>query len=96
MLVFSACQQASRTDWMTLSALLPLLSESERFQDLMDRLREPVSHEALIAPGAPTPYVVGARGRAFGAPVVVVTPQPEGARRLADPCFTLLGGDAPV
>ena len=81
---------------MTLSALLPLLSESERFQELMDRLREPVSHEALIAPEAPTPYVVGALWRAFGAPVVVVTPQPEAARRLADQLFTWLGEDAPV
>ena len=81
---------------MTLSALLPLLSESERFQELIDRLRAPESREVLIAPDAPTPYVVGALWRAFGAPVVVVTPQPETARRLTDQLFTWLGEDAPV
>jgi transcription-repair coupling factor (superfamily II helicase) len=81
---------------MTLSALLPLLSESERFQELIDRLREPTSRETLIAPEAPTPYAVGALWRSFGAPVVVVTPQPESARRLTDQLFTWLGEDAPI
>ncbi|HIK98118.1 MAG TPA: hypothetical protein EYG13_01070, partial [Dehalococcoidia bacterium] len=81
---------------MTLSALLPLLSESERFQELIDRLREPISHETLIAPEAPTPYAVGALWRSFGAPVVVVTSQPESARRLTDQLFTWLGEDAPI
>lgn len=81
---------------MTLSALLPLLTESERFQELIERLQGPVSRETLIAPDAPTPYVVGALWRSFGAPIVVVTPQPEAARRLTDQLFTWLGDDAPI
>ncbi|MDA1257016.1 MAG: transcription-repair coupling factor [Chloroflexi bacterium] len=81
---------------MTLSALLPLLNESERFQELIDRLRKPEVREALIAPDAPTPYVVGALWRVFGAPVVVVTPLPDAARRLADQLYTWLGDDAPI
>jgi transcription-repair coupling factor (superfamily II helicase) len=97
LLVFLACTiKVSRNDWMTLSALLPLLSESERFQELIDRLHKPSAREALIAPDAPTPYAVGALWRSFGAPVVVVAPQPEAARRLTDQLYTWLGDDAPI
>ncbi|MBT3942478.1 MAG: transcription-repair coupling factor, partial [Chloroflexi bacterium] len=81
---------------MTLSALLPLLTESERFQELIERLQGPSARETLIAPDAPTPYAVGALWRSFGAPVVVVTPQPEAARRLTDQLYTWLGDDAPI
>ncbi|HJM52456.1 MAG TPA: transcription-repair coupling factor [Dehalococcoidia bacterium] len=81
---------------MTLSALLPLLSESERFQELIHRLRAPRSREVLIAPDAPTPYAVGALWRSLGAPIVVVTPQPESARRLTAQLYTWLGDNAPI
>ncbi|MFP6679008.1 MAG: transcription-repair coupling factor [Dehalococcoidia bacterium] len=81
---------------MTLSALLPLFTENERLQELIERLQGPNSRETLIVPEAPTPYVVGALWRSFGAPVVVVTAQPEAARRLTDQLFTWLGEDAPI
>ena len=69
---------------MTLSGLLPLLTRNKQFGELIDALRLGTGREAVVAPDPATAYLVAAIWREFGAPVVVVTPNPEAARRLAD------------
>jgi len=49
-----------------------------------------------MAPGPATECTVAALWRESGAPVFVLTPNPESARRLHDRLFTWIGDDAPV
>ena len=81
---------------MSLSGLLPLLGETEQFAALLNSLRAPRARAAVMAPGAATECTVAALWRESGAPVFVLTPNPESARRLHDRLFTWLGDDAPV
>ncbi|MEE8363754.1 MAG: hypothetical protein V3S18_06770, partial [Dehalococcoidia bacterium] len=81
---------------MTLSALLPLLSQTERFGELIESLRRPAASLSLVAPEPPTAYTVASLWREFGAPVIVLAPGPDIARRIADQLFTWCGDDAPV
>ncbi|MCZ6538411.1 MAG: transcription-repair coupling factor, partial [Chloroflexi bacterium] len=81
---------------MSLSGLLPLLGETEQFAALLNSLRAPGARAAAIAPDPATEYVVAALWREFDAPVFVLTPNPESARKLHDRLFTWLGDDAPV
>ncbi len=69
---------------MTLRGLLPLLTRNRQFGELIDTLRLGTGREAIVAPDPATAYLVAAIWREFGAPLVVVTPNPEAARRLAD------------
>ena len=80
---------------MTLSGLLPLLTRNRQFGELIETLRLGTGREAIVAPDPATAYLVAAIWREFGAPVVVVTPNPEAARRLADQ-LAAWRGDAPV
>ena len=80
---------------MTLSGLLPLLTRNRQFGELIKTLRLGTGREAIVAPDPATAYLVAAIWREFGAPVVVVTPNPEAARRLADQ-LGVWRGDAPV
>ena len=80
---------------MTLSGLLPLLTRNRQFGELIETLRLGTGREAIVAPDPATAYLVAAIWREFGAPVVVVTPNPEAARRLADQ-LAVWRGDAPV
>ena len=80
---------------MTLRGLLPLLSQNRQFGELIDALRLGTGREAIVAPDPATAYLVAAIWREFGAPLVVVTPNPEAARRLADQ-LAVWRGDAPV
>ena len=69
---------------MTLSGLLPLLTRNSQLGELIDALRLGMGREAIVAPDPATAYLVAAIWCEFGAPVVVVTPNPEAARRLTD------------
>ena len=80
---------------MTLSGLLPLLTRNRQFGELIETLRLGTGREAIVAPDPATAYLVAAVWREFGAPVVVVTPNPEAARRLADQ-LAVWRADAPV
>ena len=81
---------------MSLSGLLPLLSETEQFAALLNSLRAPRARAAAIAPDPATEYVVAALWRESDAPMFVLTPNPESARKLHDRLFTWLGDDAPI
>ena len=81
---------------MSLSGLLPLLGETEQFAALLNSLRAPRARAAAIAPDPATEYVVAALWRESDAPLFVLTPNPESARKLHDRLFTWLGDDAPV
>ena len=81
---------------MSLSGLLPLLGETEQFAALLNSLRAPRARAAVMAPGPATECTVAALWRESGAPVFVLTPNPESARRLHDRLFTWIGDDAPV
>ena len=80
---------------MTLSGLLPLLTRNRQFGELIETLRLGTGREAIVAPDPATAYLVAAIWREFGAPVVVVTSNPEAARRLADQ-LAVWRSDAPV
>ena len=81
---------------MSLSGLLPLLGETEQFAALLNSLRAPRARAAVMAPDPATECTVAALWRESGAPVFVLTPNPESARRLHDRLFTWIGDDAPV
>ena len=81
---------------MSLSGLLPLLGETEQFTALLNSLRAPRAQAAVISPDPATECTVATLWRESDAPVFVLTPNPESARRLHDRLFTWLGDDAPV
>ena len=81
---------------MSLSGLLPLLGETEQFAALLNSLRARRARAAAIAPDPATEYVVAALWRESDAPMFVLTPNPESARKLHDRLFTWLGDDAPI
>ena len=81
---------------MSLSGLLPLLGETEQFAALLNSLRAPRARAVVMAPDPATECTVAALWRESGAPVFVLTPNPESARRLHDRLFTWIGDDAPV
>ncbi len=81
---------------MSLSGLLPLLGETEQFAALLNSLRASRAQAAVIAPDPATECTVAALWRESSAPVFVLTPNPESARRLHDRLFTWLGDSAPV
>ncbi|NQU96012.1 MAG: transcription-repair coupling factor [Chloroflexi bacterium] len=81
---------------MTLKALFPLLVETDEFSELLARLRRESAQAAVQAPEPATPYLVAALWREFRAPVIVLTPHRESARRLVDQLLLWSGEDAPV
>ena len=81
---------------MSLSGLLPLLGETEQFAALLNSLRAPRARAAAIAPDPATEYVLAALWRDSDAPMFVLTPNPESARKLHDRLFTWLGDDASI
>ncbi|HIF73084.1 MAG TPA: transcription-repair coupling factor [Dehalococcoidia bacterium] len=81
---------------MSLSGLLPLLRETEQFAALLNSLSAPRAHAAVMAPDPATECTVATLWRESGAPVFVLTPNPESARKLHDRLFTWLGDDAPI
>ena len=81
---------------MSLSGLLPLLGETEQFAALLNSLRAPRAQAAVMAPDPATECTVATLWRESDAPVFVLTPNPESARKLHDRLFTWLGGGAPI
>ena len=81
---------------MSLSGLLPLLGETEQFAALLNSLRAPRARASVIAPDPATECAVATLWRESAAPVFVLTPNPESARKLHDRLFTWLGDNAPI
>jgi len=81
---------------MTLEALFPLLVETDEFRGLLAGLRSEKAQVPVQAPEPATAYLVAALWREFRAPVVVLTPHRESARRLVDQLLLWSGEDAPV
>lgn len=81
---------------MSLSGLLPLLAETEQFAALLNSLGAPRAQAAVIAPDPATECTVATLWREANAPVFVLTPNPESARKLHDRLFTWLGENAPI
>ena len=81
---------------MSLSGLLPLVGQTEQFAVLLNKLRSPRAKASVIAPESATECTVATVWSHFDAPVFVLTPNPESARKLHDRLFTWLGDDAPV
>ena len=81
---------------MSLSGLLPLLGQTEQFSGLINSLKSPRGQAAAIAPDPATEATIATLWREIDAPVFVLTPNPESARKLHDRLFTWLGDSAPI
>ena len=62
----------------------------------MDRLNQPRADESVITPDASTAFTLATLWQEYGAPVFVLTPNPESARRLSDQLSVWCGDSAPV
>lgn len=81
---------------MSLSGLLPLLGRTAQFSGLINSLKSPRGQAAAIAPDPATEATIATLWREIDAPVFVLTPNPESARKLHDRLFTWLGDSAPI
>jgi transcription-repair coupling factor (superfamily II helicase) len=81
---------------MTFSGLISALTSTREFQGLVDDTHKPQINRELIVPDAATAYAIAALWGAYGAPVFVVTPNAESARRLTDQLTIWCGESAPV
>ena len=68
---------------MNLNVLLPLADEVPGYADLLRSLAGGGEREA-VAVGAARPFLIAALHRGLDAPLVAITPRPEGARQLHD------------
>ena len=70
---------------MNLSCLLSLIKQAPEYQQLKERLLKPRETEnRLVVPDAVKPYLIAALFQELGLPILVVTAQPENAKRLYD------------
>ncbi len=70
---------------MNLSCLLSLIKQVPEYQQLKERLLKPQGDEnRLVVPDAVKPYLIAALFQKLGLPILVVTAQPENAKRLYD------------
>ncbi len=70
---------------MNLSCLLSLIKQIPEYQQLKERLLKPQEDEnRLVVPDAVKPYLIAALFQELGFPILVVTAQPENAKRLYD------------
>ena len=70
---------------MNLSCLLSLIKQVPEYQQLKERLLKPQGDEnRLVVPDAVKPYLIAALFQELGLPILVVTAQPENAKRLYD------------
>ena len=80
---------------MSLVGLLDSLSDVPAYREVVDALRSGERPTAtLIEPAKP--YVLASLWREWGAPVVVLCPHPDDARRLVEQLRAYCGDDAPV
>ena len=70
---------------MNLSCLLSLIKQAPEYQQLKERLLKPRETEnRLVVPDAVKPYLIAALFQELSLPILVVTAQPENAKRLYD------------
>ena len=81
---------------MTLSGLLSTLVSSPEFQELIAEAHSPSVKREVIVPDAATAYALAALWTEYGAPVFIVTPNAETARRLTGQLAIWCGDAAPV
>ncbi len=81
---------------MPLSGLFPALTSTIEFEQLLAEVRSPAVDRELIVPDAATAYATAALWNEYGAPVFVVAPNAESARRLTDQLTIWCGESAPV
>ncbi len=81
---------------MTLSGLLSSLTSTIEFEELLGEVHSPSVNREVIVPDAATAYALATLWSEYGAPVFVVTPNPESARRLTDQLTIWCGESAPV
>ncbi len=81
---------------MTLSGLLSALTSTIEFEDLISEVHSPSANREVIVPDAATAYAIATLWSEYGAPVFVVTPNPESARRLTDQLTIWCGDSAPI
>ena len=81
---------------MALQGLLSLLSHTPQLRGLLDRVHKPRADESVITPDSATAFALATLWREYGAPVFVLTPNPESARRLSDQLSIWCGDGAPV
>jgi transcription-repair coupling factor (superfamily II helicase) len=67
---------------MNLSCLLPLLREGSTYRQLVEQLRTTGGEHRAIVLDAAKPYFIATLYEEFNLPVIVITAQPEGARKL--------------
>ena len=80
---------------MTLSGLFPALTSTIEFEQLVEEVQSPGVDREVITPDAATAYALAALWNEYGAPVFVVTPNAESARRLTDQLSIWCGESAP-
>ncbi|MCH7712140.1 MAG: transcription-repair coupling factor [Chloroflexi bacterium] len=84
---------------MSLKGLLSAISANPAYQRQLADIRHSQPHQPVppvtIRPGV-RPAYIGALWRQLQAPILVLTPRPEDARRLHDQLLTYLGEDAPA
>ena len=97
----------AREERMSLQGLLPLLDHTEEFSALLNELAgrdasggEPGARRrrirvAALVPDAANAFVLAATWRAMDVPVLVLTPNPESARRMSDQLAVWCDDDAP-
>ena len=77
-----------------LAGLTELLKEMPRFQRLKEQLRDGAGSASILQAAAP--LLVGTLWRELKAPVLVVTPRPEDARRLYDRLLVYFNEDPAI
>ena len=80
---------------MSLSGILKLMERHPEFCRSIDEAAAGASPAATVRQGA-RPAFIAALARRASAPLLVVTPRPEDARRLHDQLLSWMGEDAPV
>ncbi len=81
---------------MTLSGLLSALTSTIEFEELLSEVQSPSVDREVIVPDAATAYSIATLWNEYGAPIFVVTPNAESARRLTDQLTIWCGDAAPV
>ncbi len=81
---------------MTLAGLLSALTSTIEFEDLIGEARSSQIDREVIVPDAATAYALATLWSEYGAPIFVVTPSADSARRLTDQLTIWCGDSAPV
>ncbi len=81
---------------MTLAGLFPLLSQSTQHQGLLELLKLGQASEQAVLLDSALPYCIGALRNDLRAPILVLVPRPDKARRVYEDLLVWCGEDAEV